>query len=197
MKRIIISLVFIISLLIPFNCFAYFAETIIDYSGGTGLDFTGDEHIPRVLGQWDLVFLSMGETGYVTFDFSNACVADGNNNDFRIYTTGHSIFNEHAEVSASIDGVNFFSVGILDQNRESSWVGNGPGYQIFYEEFDLNDSILDYARYLKISDLAGGFVATDLDAVEILNSSPVPEPATILLLVPALLGLVGLKRKEK
>ena len=196
MKKTVVFLILCIGLLIPSNCFAYFADTILDYSGGTGLDFTGDAHIPRVLGPWDLVFLSLGETGYITVGFDSLFVADEIGNDLRIYTTGHSIANEHAEISASKDGINFFSMGILDQNRASTWVGSGPNYQIFYVEFDLNNSGLDFARYIRVSDLTSGFVSTDLDAVEILNSSPIPEPATMLLLGPALLGLLGYKRKK-
>lgn len=140
------------------------------------MDFTGDEHIPRALGPWDLVFVTIGETGHMTFSFDNLFLVDGAGNDVRIYTTGHSIFSEHAEIFASLDGINFSSLGILDSSRPSTFVASGPGYDIYFEEFDLSTARMSNARYLRVNDLSGGFVATDLDAVAILNSNPIPEP---------------------
>lgn len=159
--------------------FPFYADEIVDYNSGTGLDFTGDEHIPRALGPWDLVFVTIGETGYMTFSFDNLFLVDGAGNDVRIYTTGHSIFNEYAEISASMDGINFSSLGILDPNRPSTFVASGPSYDIYFEEFDLSVAGINKARYVRVNDLSGGFVATDLDAVAILNSNPIPEPMTL------------------
>lgn len=176
--------------------FPFYADEITDYSSGTGLDFTGDEHIPRALGSWDLVFVTIGETGHMTFAFDNLFLINEPGNDIRIFTTSHSIFNEPAEISASLDGINFTSLGILDQNRPSTFVADGPGYSIYYEEFDLETGGIGTARYVKVADLAGGFVATDLDAIAALNSAAVPEPATVLLFASGSLGM-WLRRKKK
>ena len=117
-----------------------------------GWIFTGDEHIPRALGPWDLVFVTIGETGHMTFAFDDLFLVNGPGNDIRVFTTGHSIFNEPAEISASIDGINFTSLGILDQNRPSTFVADGPGYSIYYEEFDLEAGGAATARYVKVTD---------------------------------------------
>jgi hypothetical protein len=204
MKKISLFLfvIFITMVLLSHYAYAtpYFADAIIDYSNGTGLDFTGEEHISRALGPWDTVFVSIGETGYFIFSFDNLFVANEAGNDVRIYTTGHSISNEPAEIFASIDGINFLSLGILDQSRTSTWVASGPSYEIYYEEFDLSDAEINIARYIKVVDLSGGFVATDIDAVSILNNTPISEPATMILLgslATGLFGMASLKRRFK
>ena len=174
----------------------YFADSIIGHSGGTGLDFTSDEHIFRALGEWDKVFVTIGETGYLTLSFDNLYLINGAGNDIRVYTTGHSIFNEPAEIFASMDGINFLSLGLLDQNRPITWVANGPDYEIHYEEFDLDGVGLNSARYVKVADSPGGFVATDVDAISILNNQSMPEPNTALLFLSgSIFGLARFRRR--
>ncbi len=200
MKIIILSITLFVGIVFTnHSAYAvpYFADTIADYNSGTGLDFTGDEHIPRALGPSDLVFVTIGETGYMTFSFDDFFVINGTGNDVRIYTTSHSIFNEPADVSASLDGIHFSSLGFLDQNRSSIFVGNGPNYEIYYEEFDLDSAGINKARYLKVTDLAGGFVATDLDAVAILNTAAIPEGNTSLYFALGILALSLIQMKMK
>lgn len=194
MKKIIYLIVLLIGILcFDFSVYAmpYFADTIIDYGSGTGLDFTGDEHIFRALGEWDKVFVTIGETGYITLGFDNHFVTNEIGNDVRVYTTGHSILYEPGEIFASASGTSFFSIGILDPHRENVWVAQGPSYDIYFEEFDLNNSGLDFARYIKITDLPGGFVATDIDAVSILHNRAIPEPSTFFLFIIGFLVMGG------
>ena len=174
----------------------YYADSIIDYSSGTGLDYYGDSYINRTLGPWDTRFLTIGETGHFTFGFGDRVLIDGIGNDVRLYTTSHSIYNEPADISVSKDGSIFSSLGTLGPSRPSTWVANGPSYEIWFQEFDLNYAGLDYARYVKVTDLAGGFIATDIDALSILNSNVVPEPTTIALIGFGLLGTRLFRRKR-
>ena len=93
MKKIILFTIFLLGIVHNAHAIPFFADTIVDYSSGTGLDFTGDAHIARALGPADLVFITIGETGHMTFTFDDLLLVDGSGYDVRIYTTSHSIFN--------------------------------------------------------------------------------------------------------
>ena len=144
----------------------------------------------NALGAPDDKFLSIGIGGLAAFDFgvsfnSTASV-------FEITWGNRNAYPEYAKVfvgntAFSLDLKDYKEVGIIRNNLEQNVIdltglaGNPFQYLL------LQDITSDYPDGIATGD---GF---DVNAVGV---SPVPEPATVLLLSSGLLGLAGFSRKR-
>lgn len=138
------------------------------------------------LGEPDAAGTNPNWTGFVSIDvpetlivaFTDNRAINGPGNDIRIY----EYFNgdSRAEVHASMDNSNYFLLGVANGN----------------DEYDIaNYAGLDFINYLKFVGLdnGGGSAGFDLDAVEALNSIPIP--GAIWLLGSGLIAIVGFRKK--
>jgi hypothetical protein len=138
------------------------------------------------LGEPDAAGSDPDWTGFVSIDipetlivaFTDNTATDGPGNDIRIYEYYNG--DSRAQVHASMDNSTYFLLGIANGNEEYD-IANIPG--------------LDFIRYLKFEGLdnGGGSAGFDLDAVEALNSIPIP--GAIWLLGSGLIALVGFRKK--
>ncbi len=111
--------------------------------------------------------------------FTDNIAVNGAGNDIKIY-----------QVVAGDSDVAVYAGNILDNLTYIATIDDNY-------EFDLDSFSLDFVRYIKFVGLDNGGTSPgfDLDAVEALNSAPVPIPGALYLLGPGLLGLIGLKRR--
>ena len=144
----------------------------------------------NAIGAPDGKFLSIGVGGIAAFDFgvsfnSTASV-------FEITWGNRSAYPEYAKVfvgntAFSLDLKDYKEVGIIRNNLEQNVI-------------DLSSLAGNPFQYLLLQDITGGFsdgiAAGDGFDVDAVGVSPVPEPATVLLLSSGLLGLAGFSRKR-
>jgi len=129
------------------------------------------------------------EQGFVSIDipetlilaFTDNKAIDGPGNDLSVYQwyAGDS----NVDIYASNDNVTYVYLGHTAGN---------VGYDL------SNYSGLDYVQYLKFVGLdnGGSWPGFDLDAVEALNSAPVPTPSAFWLFGSGLIGLSGWKKSR-
>jgi hypothetical protein len=159
----------------------YYGAEVISYEQGKksdGTDVDANRSVPEQgleyeMGQNVSNFFSLGFGGGIVIGFEYP-ILNGPGNDIRVIEdTWGSYPEEKAEVFASQDGVNWFSLGFAD----NAYLG-----QIHtFSEFDLSDVGLDHAYFIKVVDVSdpalyaplksGAPVGDgyDLNAVEVLQ----------------------------
>ena len=178
--------IFILSifLLIPSTTFS--TPIFGDNASATG-SFRGD--LNSVLGPHDNRFIQIGHGTSVTVNFATgfSALADGTPaDDLRVHTFDLPTPVE-GEIAISADGSIFTTLGFFSDAN--------PGNVI---DFDLDALGFTHVAAVRITDFSRTSVGFDLDAIEGFNGgpipAPVPEPASILLLLTGSLFLI---RKSK
>ena len=131
---------------------------------------------------------TVGGPGFVTVDFGSWKAIDGPGNDVIVHLFGDWDPPESFFVDAG-DGATFERLGysgIPDYSKGA--IGFG---------FDLADVGVSEARLIRIVNEAGGFdhEGPDINAIELVNYAPIPEPSTILLLAGSL-AFLGVQRRS-
>jgi YVTN family beta-propeller protein len=180
------------------------ADKVVSFTEGTGAGF-GMNYFPQnILGPPDpdpLVneynpssksqeILSLGENGEIILGFTDNYIFDGDGPDFTVFENVFYFFGttdpfiEAAYVSVSQDGETWYAFP-ADTATFEGFAGVTPTFNTEYpqnpkisggDQFDLSDVSLDYARYIKLTDLGseikeGAFNGDfDLDAVVAINS---------------------------
>ena len=116
-------------------------------------------------------------------------IEDGPGNDLIVHEIG-SAENVYAYVSS--DSQNWMSLGL--GNYSSGLVSNSTAW--LYNFSGVVSGPVKYVKLVDYGDDPNGHGA-DIDAVQGLYTTPVPEPSTMLLLGSGLAGLAGLRRKLK
>ena len=201
-----------------------FADAVVSYEIGTNGGFGEDLMPDIVLGpprgggptQGSLDVLALGIGGSIVLRFDPPVICDGPGVDFTVFenafhigSAGGPLFNEYAFVAVSQDGAEFFEfpydaqtgVGLAGRTPVLSHPDNGispldPALS-GGDSFDLADVGLSWARYVRITDVAGAIADVgdmpqftvapnagfDLDAVAAVHAcdpvavaSPTPSP---------------------
>jgi hypothetical protein len=173
-----------------------FIDKVVSYEP----DFLGEPPIPLptdptvVIGPprfpGDKWSLPIGNGGRITLKFTdNFLIGSGDNQpDLWIFEIGTA--EEHTFVEISKDGMIWNFVGKA--------LGSTSGIDIDLFGFGPKDAF-SFVRLMDDPDqLPGGQPAgADIDAVGASSTSPIPEPATMLLLGTGLIGLAGFRRRFK
>lgn len=175
-----------------------YANSVVDknISGSANLNNL-DSYIIGGVDMKKIEPLSLGG-GYVIVDMgSNELILDEEGDDLRVYETD--------QVFYGIDTPESYEV-FVSQDMQT-WVSLGEGKGT--SEFDLADSKLKWARYVKIEDRennkSGRSPGADIDAIEALHfgeesKSAVPVPSTpgfaVVSSVIALVALLFLEKKR-
>lgn len=207
LSYLIISLILMLSLSLPAfaadertpgtDSRAYANYVVEKKVGGTANLNTYDTYIIGVVDMNNIYPLSLGG-GYVIVDMgANELILDEEGDDLRVY--------EKDQVFYSKDTPEAYEVFVSQDMQTWESVGEGIGT----DEFDLADSDLDWARYVKIEDretsTAGREPGADIDAVEALHfgeepKSAVPVPSTpgfaVVSSIVAFVALLFLEKKR-
>jgi hypothetical protein len=174
---------------------AYANDVVEKELGGTANFNTYDAYIIGVVDMNKIEPLSLGG-GYVIVDMgANELIIDESGDDLRVYEKDQIFYGKDAPEAYEV----FVSQDL--QTWES--LGEGKGT----DEFDLADSKLNWARYVKIEDketsTAGREPGSDIDAIEALHfaeepKSAVPVPSTPgFAVVPSIIAFIALLFLEK
>jgi len=147
--------------------------------GGTANINNLDSYIIGVVDLKKIEPMSLGG-GYVVVDMgANEVILDEEGDDLRVYETDQIFYG--------MDTPEAYEV-FVSQDMDA-WESLGEG--IGTAEFDLDDSDLDWARYVKIEDretsISGRSPGSDIDAIEALNFGEQPKGAVS---VPSTPGFV-------
>ena len=126
--------------------------------------------------------------GFVTVAFGSWKAIDGPGNDVIVHLLGDWDPPESFFVDAG-DGVTFQRLGY-------SGIPNGTKVAIQFG-FDFANVGVSEALLIRIVNEAGGFdhEGPDINAIELVNYAPIPEPSTILLLAGSL-AFLGVQRRS-
>jgi hypothetical protein len=175
-----------------------YANAVVEKElGGTANFNTYDHYIIGVVDMNKIEPLSLGG-GYVIVDMgANELILDEEGDDLRVY--------EKDQIFYGKDTPEAYEVFVSQDMQTWESLGEGLGT----DEFDLADSKLNWARYVKIEDrettTTGREPGSDIDAIEALNfgeepKSAVPVPSTpgftAVFSLLAFVGLIFLERKK-
>ena len=176
-----------------------FADFLVSFEPGEGAGF-GEESLPWVVmgpplgggpeaGSTDVV--SLGREGAIVVGFNDIEAIDGEGPDLLVFENAFSGWLETGTVSASEDGETWFTWNCSENEDRSGCAGMHPVLAhpdnnispvdpdtAGGDAYDLADLGLSRARFIRIQDTgsndyagpAGGF---DLDAVAIVNGTPI------------------------
>jgi len=211
MKKIVVSIAAMVMILgITANArAASFADYVISYTIGSPNDapFATNASIPQgVTGSpdWNISlplssppspsdpyyqsYVNLGVSGKMVLKM-DSWIEDGPGNDLIVNEIG-SMENIYAYVSNDLQ--TWIDLGLGSYS-------NGPVSYSTAWLYDFSGVVNGPVKYVKLvddGDNPGGHGA-DIDALQGLYATPVPEPATMLLLGSGLAGLAGLRRKLK
>lgn len=175
-----------------------YANSVVEKElGGTANFNTYDNYIIGVVDMNKIEPLSLGG-GYVIVDMgANELILDEEGDDLRVY--------EKDQIFYGKDTPEKYEVFVSQDMQTWESLGEGLGT----DEFDLADSKLSWARYVKIEDketiTTGREPGSDIDAIEALHfgeepKSAVPVPSTpgfaVVSSVIALVALLFLEKKR-
>jgi hypothetical protein len=207
LSYLIISLILMLSLSLP--AFAAdertpgtdsraYANVVVDKNISGKDNFNNlDSYIIGVVDMKKIEPMSLGG-GYVIVDMgANELIIDEEGDDLRVYETDQIFYG--------MDTPEAYEVFVSQDMQTWESLGEGKGTA----EFDLADSKLNWARYVKIEDretsTAGRSPGSDIDAIEALHfaeepKSAVPMPSTpgfaVVSSIVAFVALLFLEKKR-
>ena len=188
---------------IPETCEAFeylidpFIDHLVEFEPGEGAGF-GQDQLPDIIfgppkgagdakGSFDV--LTLGDGGSIIVEFTDLIPIDGEGVDILVFENPFIGWIEPGIVSASMDGVEWFTwecqlsppfegcaglTPVIAHETENCLDATDPNIA-GGDGFDLADISLEYARFIKIEDAQisglGGF---DLDAIAVVNGEVLP-----------------------
>lgn len=207
LSYLIISLILMLSLSLPAfaadertpgtDSRAYANYVVEKKLGGTANINNLDSYIIGVVDMKKIEPMSLGG-GYVIVDMgANELILDEEGDDLRVYETDQIFYG--------MDTPEAYEVFVSQDMQAWKSLGEGEGTT----EFDLADSNLNWARYVKIEDreisIAGRSPGSDIDAIEALHfgeepKGAVPVPSTpgfaVVSSIVAFVALLFLEKKR-
>ncbi|GMT41333.1 MAG: hypothetical protein IEMM0001_2068 [bacterium] len=210
MKKIVLTLIFILGVAIPAHAVLIggvefpdgavsFADSVYSYTQGANVGAGYDDPnaalgIPDYSGANNTA-VSLGIGGSLILQFTdNSLTTSGDNTaDLHIFEIGGAI--EWMNVAISSDALSWIDLGNVLGQPSSIDIDPIAGVTL--------GTLYSYVRINDIAPNQSGFPfgEADIDAVGAISSAPpvnpIPEPSTMLLLGSGLLGVVALRRKIK
>lgn len=160
--------------------------TGVDWSNNGTVGSSNDRNNPlNALGEPDGMFLSLGLGGQADFTFGQSFTGPGES--YEITFGNRAGYFESAEVFAGVGG-SFSKIGDIDNASAAGFVFNFAG-------------VFDTLRLVDTSPNVAGRDGYDVDAVGVTSvpnpgATPVPLPASALLLGAGVAGLGALRRRK-
>ena len=177
-----------------------FADAVISYSQGAGIDPNLNTNPFSALGEPDFVdpwtpdkFVSLGDVGSLTVQFIDNTLSQGGDSfyDLYIFEVGPRVEGMYVWVSS--DNFNFYSVGMIS--------GSTAGVDIdqYASLYSWNPTdTFDYVRLVDngLNQYQYQFPGPDIDSIAANPINPIPLPGAVWLFGSGLLGLIAARKKN-